>query len=332
MAGSPMGTSNPGVSPNSGRQDSQSWYRPMRLGRPEREPPLGSERVPPLLALRLVSRVHLKPPPHTGFETTSTQREREASPQSRPSGPSPLALQPVSGLPLESALRSGLERLMGFDLGHVRLHTDSTAASWAFRLQAHAFTVGQHVFFGAGRFRPQTRAGLEMLVHELSHVRQQPGNVPLQWGQVTLMQYKTLEEEAQTQAHAALAGVRLASQMGSPGALLPLGQPAGGYSAPGGIFPGFPSHAMPLPGGSGAFPPLILSYGSRTTPVVPLRQESTVSPTEVQPPGAETVAGATPGAPSPAAPDPERLAQQVYTWIQRRLRIDAERRGVQRWH
>jgi hypothetical protein len=37
---------------------------------------------------------------------------------------------------------------------------------------------------------------------------------------------------------------------------------------------------------------------------------------------------------SPAAemPDPEKLAQQVYEWIQRRQRLERERRGIQQWH
>ena len=38
----------------------------------------------------------------------------------------------------------------------MRLHTDSAAASLAFRLRAHAFTIGPHIFFAAGRFQPQT--------------------------------------------------------------------------------------------------------------------------------------------------------------------------------
>src|SRR5262249_31182548 len=110
-----------------------------------------------------------------------------SSSQARPMWPLPLVLHPLSGGSLESPLRSELERVMGSDLGRVRLHTDSTAASWAFRLRAHAFTVGPHIFFAAGRFQPQTRPGLHLLVHELAHVRQQPG-APLQWGQVTFTQ------------------------------------------------------------------------------------------------------------------------------------------------
>jgi hypothetical protein len=30
-------------------------------------------------------------------------------------------------------------------------------------------------------------------------------------------------------------------------------------------------------------------------------------------------------------PDPEKLAQQVYEWIQRRQRLERERRGIQQW-
>lgn len=47
------------------------------------------------------------------------------------------------------------------------------AASAAERLGAAAFTVGEHVAFGAGRFDPGSRAGRRLLAHELAHVAQQ---------------------------------------------------------------------------------------------------------------------------------------------------------------
>lgn len=60
-----------------------------------------------------------------------------------------------------------------FDLGQVRVHTDDAAAQAAGSVGAAAFTVGNHVAFGAGAYRPRTAAGLNLLVHELAHVRQQ---------------------------------------------------------------------------------------------------------------------------------------------------------------
>jgi len=43
------------------------------------------------------------------------------------------------------------------------------------RLNARAFTVGQHVAFGPGEFRPGTIAGDALIAHELAHVVQQGG-------------------------------------------------------------------------------------------------------------------------------------------------------------
>jgi len=57
----------------------------------------------------------------------------------------------------------------------VRIHADREAAEIAASLNARAFTVGHHVFFGADEFAPQTLGGSELLAHELSHVIEQEG-------------------------------------------------------------------------------------------------------------------------------------------------------------
>ncbi|MFQ5881385.1 MAG: DUF4157 domain-containing protein [Candidatus Methylomirabilales bacterium] len=234
-------------------------------------------------------------------------------------------------MPLEPVLRSRLEQLMGFDLGSVRLHTDSAAASLAFQMRAHAFTVGPHVFFAAGKFQPQTRAGLALLAHELSHVRQQPEGAPLQWGQLTFTQHRTLEQEADAQQEAVLAGGTLPAFRDYSGGLSPMGTNYEGRSRLGGDHIGLPLRAAAPRGGGEAFPPLILSWPSRTMAVVPLRQEVTTAP-ELPAPAVGAPPAAPSATPAPEAPDPEELAQQVYEWIQRRLRIERERRGIQRWH
>jgi hypothetical protein len=61
----------------------------------------------------------------------------------------------------------------GHDFGNVRIHTDAQAAESAHAVNALAFTVGNHVVLGAGQYSPQTRAGRELLAHELTHVVQQ---------------------------------------------------------------------------------------------------------------------------------------------------------------
>lgn len=58
---------------------------------------------------------------------------------------------------------------------HVRVHTDERAAQSARSVGALAYTVGNHVVFGAGQYAPATPAGRELLAHELVHTIQQGG-------------------------------------------------------------------------------------------------------------------------------------------------------------
>ncbi len=59
------------------------------------------------------------------------------------------------------------------DLNAVRIHTDARAAESARALNALAFTSGRDIFFDAGQYAPTTRAGQQLLAHELTHVAQQ---------------------------------------------------------------------------------------------------------------------------------------------------------------
>jgi len=243
----------------------------------------------------------------------------------------PLVLRLTSGVPLEPTLRTRLEPWLGFALGGVRLHTDSAAAALAWQLRAHAFTVGSHVFFAAGRFQPQTRRGLGLLVHELTHVRQQPGGVPLRWGQLTVTQHRVLEQEAHAREQAVLAGTDLPSFQTPPGGE---GSREWGVGSREWGVGRRNDSLLPTPyfprGEGEPFPPLLLSWASRTMAVAPLRQEAMAAS---ETPAPATPPGAAPPVPTPAkAPDPEQLAQQVYEWIRRRLRFERERRGVQQWH
>lgn len=77
------------------------------------------------------------------------------------------------GQPLDGDVRSVMEDRLGHDFSDVRVHTDPSAASSARSVQAHAYTVGNHVVFGEGRYRPDTDEGRHTLAHELTHVVQQ---------------------------------------------------------------------------------------------------------------------------------------------------------------
>jgi hypothetical protein len=82
------------------------------------------------------------------------------------------------GQAIESPARAYMESRFGYDFSGVRVHADSRAAESARALQAHAYTFGQHVVFGAGQYRPHTDSGKKLLAHELTHTLQSgPGVV-----------------------------------------------------------------------------------------------------------------------------------------------------------
>jgi uncharacterized membrane protein len=94
--------------------------------------------------------------------------------QAAPPAPSvDLRGQVAGGAPLPASVRGFMEPRFNARFDQVRVHADASSAQLARQLDAHAFTVGQHLFFGAGRFQPDTREGKELIAHELTHTIQQ---------------------------------------------------------------------------------------------------------------------------------------------------------------
>lgn len=79
------------------------------------------------------------------------------------------------GRPLDTPTRGFMESRFGHDFGHVRVHTDASAAASARDVDARAYTVGNHVVFDRGEYRPHTPDGQRLLAHELAHTIQQHG-------------------------------------------------------------------------------------------------------------------------------------------------------------
>jgi hypothetical protein len=79
------------------------------------------------------------------------------------------------GRPLEPSLRQDMEQRFGCDFSRVRVHTGATAEQSARGVNASAYTLGQEVVFGEGRFSPGTQEGKHLIAHELTHVVQQLG-------------------------------------------------------------------------------------------------------------------------------------------------------------
>ncbi|HEY0606890.1 MAG TPA: DUF4157 domain-containing protein, partial [Herpetosiphonaceae bacterium] len=70
-------------------------------------------------------------------------------------------------------MRDTMEQRFGTDFSAVRIHTDSQAATAARDINSDAFTNRQHIYFGSGRFQPETPTGQRLLAHELAHTIQQ---------------------------------------------------------------------------------------------------------------------------------------------------------------
>ncbi|HST57093.1 MAG TPA: DUF4157 domain-containing protein [Longimicrobium sp.] len=81
-----------------------------------------------------------------------------------------------AGAPLDAGTRAQMEPRFRHSFADVRVHADSTAAESARAVGAHAYAVGPHVVFGAGRYAPGSAEGRRLIAHELAHVVQQRGS------------------------------------------------------------------------------------------------------------------------------------------------------------
>lgn len=136
--------------------------------------------------------------------------------QRETSGPGVRAEVPASvygvlrstGQPLDPQIRAEMEPRFGHDFSRVRVHTDGPAAQSARDVRAHAYTVGQHVVFGEGRYQPRVRAGRSLLAHELTHTIQQGSQGPdVQVQRLSIAaENSPLESEAVQAAGAVLSG------------------------------------------------------------------------------------------------------------------------------
>ena len=95
----------------------------------------------------------------------------------------PLIVQEVlhsPSQPLDATAQAFMEPRFGHDFSRVRVHRDARAAQSAHVVNALAYTVGQHVVFGADQYSPATRSGRNLIAHELVHTVQQGADGALQ--------------------------------------------------------------------------------------------------------------------------------------------------------
>ncbi|PSL43056.1 outer membrane protein OmpA-like peptidoglycan-associated protein [Chitinophaga niastensis] len=80
-----------------------------------------------------------------------------------------------NGDKLPGTTRNFFENRFDSDFSDVRIHTASYAVQLSRELNAQAFTVGNDIYFNAGKFSPETNSGKHLLAHELTHTVQQGG-------------------------------------------------------------------------------------------------------------------------------------------------------------
>jgi len=112
------------------------------------------------------------------------------------------------GQPLPAPIRQRLEPLLGVDFSSVRIHDDAASHRAAAGFAARAFTLGQHIHFGSGQYRPAEADGMRLLAHELAHtVQQASGTAAVAQAPIAVAAAQSpLEREADNVAAAVTAG------------------------------------------------------------------------------------------------------------------------------
>lgn len=212
-----------------------------------------------------------------------------------------------AGQPLPPHLQQRLQSFVGRGSESLRIHTDAASHALVRAHRADAVTIGQHIFFREGGFRPQEERGFALLTHEALHVvrAMQPDSA---WRRATQAGIEEEEQEAAGIESRALEARRNASW--EP-ALLP-SQPL------------LPAQASMLPRRLPPLPP------PRMAGPAPLAAESVASapaPAPAQRPmKASTDRSLDNGGP-PAQPDMDALKRSLYRDLMRQIKADLERGG-----
>jgi hypothetical protein len=111
------------------------------------------------------------------------------------------------GQPLDARTRAFMERRFGHDFGTVRVHAGAAAAASAANTQAEAYTVGRDIVFGAGFYAPESRAGRELIAHELTHVVQQSRGLVSGAGGASGLRIGPADDGFEREANAMAAGI-----------------------------------------------------------------------------------------------------------------------------
>lgn len=113
----------------------------------------------------------------TGGQRPSTIHEAPVGLHSKEAGfVWPKNIPKDGGMPLPAPERSFFEARFGRSFADVSIHIDRPAEISAQMLHADAFALRHEIYFGAGKYAPQTTEGRRLIAHELAHTLQQQNN------------------------------------------------------------------------------------------------------------------------------------------------------------
>lgn len=101
------------------------------------------------------------------------QRQGSGVPTVSPALQSQIQGSSSEGATLPAGVKSFMEPRFKADFSNVKIHTSQKSAGMNAQLNAKAFTVGNHIFFGKNQFKPENDEGKELIAHELTHTIQQ---------------------------------------------------------------------------------------------------------------------------------------------------------------
>lgn len=130
----------------------------------------------PLTIQRKCAACEVAQPRQAGEEEEELLQAREVpgqTPQLTPTIEAQVNSLHGGGQPLDPVTRGFMESRFGYDFSRVRVHSGALAEQSARELRATAYTVGNNIAFGAGRYAPETQQGRHLLAHELAHTLQQ---------------------------------------------------------------------------------------------------------------------------------------------------------------
>ncbi|QEC78002.1 eCIS core domain-containing protein [Mucilaginibacter ginsenosidivorax] len=120
---------------------------------------------------------NIKRKPLTGQITPFIQAKGDAGGVAGPAVTNGIQATQGGGKPMDGSTKSFMESRFGNDFSNVRIHTGDYAAQMSKELNAHAFTVGNDIYFNSGKYAPDASGGKHLLAHELTHVVQQSGSI-----------------------------------------------------------------------------------------------------------------------------------------------------------